>query len=1276
MATFAPPRPNTRQSNPNASRPNPNAAPSNPNTSHSSPNNAGNNPNQHPKNLSKLDTIRLVLTSLDNNLDAFAAEATMNDLANERKKGPFFKRMARNMWHTMMRGDVVTRANAANRAKLKDAGDLRHLQGKEDAQWREDVVRRYSSDYAEHVIHHEAGETFKKFDKSEAEQDKGIKLMRDQALDAVCAYARGDIATIDDLKMTVEQLEEGWRADAETTKHIGEGIFMAHNIIAMGEQTKAALDARQGLSDIEREQLLAEAREDAEFITGEAKVGSRAEVDPTGAERLAEKMRNAKILGEGGEEGMSRIGSILGNETVISMMTSVGFFALQRGIASAASKLVPGLGAAIIVGIRERRTSMDERDLLARRVGQGETADTTIKSQAEIDATMYESRPVGELLAELAALYDANGDLNIADRDAVDKAIELQAEIRARIELSDRNKSDLINYADISSEAMEGRRFDLDLAMAKLETDLRKAFADPTESAAMGVTNVSYDALLQKATSEMSGLIKGEMKERDRLFNKLLRSRILKRAAIAVLAGAGMSALLEHGAEWVRDFFNGKKSDVEMVRTGNESPLGDPSDVPDVISGQPSEVPPFITGGPSEVPPFVTGEPSEVPPFFTGAPSEVPPFFTGSPSEVPPFIDPEVFKGGDTVVLGDKTKVVLPEGYKIEVHGDVAKMTTPQGEVFATKLEKNGTFSKEGLEALKSKGFNIVQRQDVVEGEPKVHNEKVGAREFVDRHKAEMVKIKHERWLINQEGGADQKVYNLNELGLDNKQLSNGDIRVSVQGMTAEGSFYGDDKVNWKEAAKAGQLKLYLSASPGTQSRAFEIPIDADGEIVIDKDSPAGRLFDKNGKFIGGFQQVSVKGDMTPDGRVKIATLATVVGTKHPEINDIVETPTKETAHTYVVVPPVENVNYATATEEDIFIPYITAMGRRRMGESIPAPVAPPNAQPANGPNTPNSGPNAGPTGGPSNPNSPNSGPQYPPRNAPNNGPNSSPNNGPNAAPNNANTNSANQNTSNGGPNAAPNAATNPGANPNTANPNTANAQPGNQQNTTNTSLNSGRNNGNEWKKYARTSTGASNQSSSSATGNTTGSTSNASSGNPNNTANTGQNPNTNASQSSNPNSGPRNPNNGPNVDPNSRHSFNFTAEEKAVFDKITRDRLGNEMPDVFKALKIDPNNVSSMGMRLIIISLKQIMNKTQRMPNEPYVEWRMRMVQTAHAYSERALANIGTVSGGLRSFVREAFENLRDATTPVSASTQGAGATANATTGATASAGAGTTTP
>lgn len=1089
MPTMAPPRPHAPP-NPNQAGPgNPNAGPQNPNAQPNQaggPNQAPPNPNQQPNpNQDKLETISFVLTNLDNNVDAYAREAAHEELATEAKKGPIWKKVVTGMWRTVMREHRLVKKTAEKREEILQSGNLRHHQGESDMQWREDKMRQYTSEYAEELTNTDAGETFNKFDKSEAEKDPGLKKIREESLDAVCDYARGDIASLDDLKQVVRRLREDWQNDEEAKKHLGSSKFTVDNIIAMGIQTKAALDARQGLDAVDKERLLREAREEAVLITGEAKVGSDVEIEATRSERLAKKLRNIPFINEG---RLAKIGAVLGNEVVLSAMVSLGVGLMQRGASLA---LAPGVAAGVIAGLRERRALRDERMLMDRRLDRGEAPDLDNKRQAEIDATRYESRPAGELIAEIGDLYDQNGDLKLRNRTDLDSAIKLQAEILARIKLTNQGNR-LISYADNS------QRFDLGLAVSKLKADLGKLFTNPVSVTMLGIQqDETYDDLVTTQRDINIGLRKIEITEQDRLFNKLANREGLKRGAITfgsvVLFGSVVREAAEHVAAQVAERFANWRA-PRMEFASSESPFGNeiPDPTPDHIGGTAPEMPhigaeaPDISehiGGEATEVPHIGGKAPEIPngPIGGGSSSEAPsplgtktpetPHIGGKAPENPHgHIGGQEFAEGKTMKLGENTKMVLPEGFHVEQNGSQLKLTTPNGTVIEGLLDKNGKLDQSTLELMKSYNLNVIPHEDIVKGEPKVTHETVNGREFRENHKDEMVKIHRKEWMTNQH----EKVSDLNEFGADNEKLENGKIRISIRGMTADGSFNGKSGVNWHEAAKDGHLMAYLSASRGTQSHALEIPIGEKGYVDIDEDSPAGALFNKNGRFIGGYQEIAVKGGVNADGETNIAVLATVVGTKHPEINDVIVTPTTEKAYTYTVLPPSETAANVAEADDGRLIPFIPVAYRRNLGAAIVTPAAAatgtagpgnpsgPNSGPAN-PNTGNAQPNAnqqtggGGTGGQTNPNSaPNggqSGPNAQPGNQntagnqpggtatnPNNQ-NSAPNNGP-TNPNQGSTQQNKANKSGGKKNTNPN--TSGGANPNTS---SKKKQPGSQAN-------------------------------------------------------------------------------------------------------------------------------------------------------------------------------------------------------------------------------------
>lgn len=883
------------------------------------------------------EPLRIVMTSLDKNIDNFAREAAHEKLSKKQEGDGLVKRMAKSIWSNITREYQVVKATQDARQEIIENKNLRHHHGESDLSWRDATVRRWGSDYAEHLIHEDAGESFARLNAEKAATDPNVERIRTDSLDALREYALGEIADEASLELTIEQLQQEWKEAGISQEYIGEGLMLAHNFIPLGNQLRAALDAREGLSRLAQEALLDQMLAGAEIVTGEAKVGSRVEIESTLSERLAEKMKDVPFLNEG---RLAAVTAAVSNETVVAAMISAAAFGMKGALGRAGAMVLPGLGAGVVAFIRERRALRDERALTARRLDAGQEIDADEKAQAELGETMYATRSAGELLDELGGLYNEAGELNITDKNGLKEAMLLQAEIQARIQIEDREGKRLINFADISPEEMEARRFDIDLAMAKLEVDLRRLYEDP---AAQGMLDIEkgYDEASDDERSMLVGMLKGEMTKQDRLFKKIVGWRGFKKAVAATFIGAAIGVALHEiavGGRNVREvlsyiFKKGAPASPDMELVGETTTLG----TPDQVGGEtPGSV--GTEGTPDQVgatPDQVGGVPEQVggrgTPDAVGVEGNTPNSVGASP-ETPGYV------GNPEGVLSDTSKISqLPEGYTIERDGSVAVLTGPEGGTLRLDLNKDGSLSESAKSTLNEAGFNLMDRPDVVAGEPQVSTVEVTPSQFVENHRSDMVEIAEVRWMHNMTEGS-----NLNELGLHNELQSNGNIVISVAGMTSGGSFDEAGALDLQEAQREGKLSIFLSASPGTRAHAIELPVRADGTVVVEPGSPAAALFNEEGKFIGGYQQAAIKDELA-DGRVRIASLATVVGENRPDtFTDTVETPTVETAHTYVIS---EMAQTAVASPEvspqfDTYAPVIPLVGRRRLGEAI-APQAP-----------------------------------------------------------------------------------------------------------------------------------------------------------------------------------------------------------------------------------------------------------------------------------------------------------------------------------------------
>jgi hypothetical protein len=923
------------------------------------------------------DPLRIVLTSLDQNVDAFAREAAHEKL-NEKIEGPWWKRIAKSAWRNITREVQLVNATQEAREEIIQNENLLHHRGKSDEKWREATVDRWGSEYGEQLVHD--GETFHKLNTPEAQKDPKAERIRGDIQDVMREVAQGKVSDDSSLDMMLERKFEDWNRENISQEYIGEGKLLATNIARKSRELEAMINSAEGLSAVDKEALIEAHLSKLEIVAGEARVGSRTEIDSTFSERIGEKLRKIPFISE---ERVAKVVAALGDENTVAAMVSGTIYAAQRGASLLGQVVAPGIGAGIVAGIRERNALMDERDLEARRSDAGvedpELPDesemgkmrkalrkiglgkTEAEYRTELKATEYESRPAGELLDKLGGLYNEKGELNIMDRGALDEAIKLHGQVRARIQIGDRTDARLINFADVSPEEMESRRFDLDLAMAKLETDMRKMFENPVAQAMLDIKpDEKFDDLHAQQREAAEGLLMGEMTAKDRLFRKLVAKRVFKRVVAATFMGAAIGGAVKFGAEAakeayhsIRETFSGLFSS-EAGATGTGTPdialasfetegtppdhVGTPDHVgspatPDHV-GTADNSPDHVgtTGGPDHV--GTQEAPDHVGTSEGATPDHV---GTGSPDHVG---TPEQADAGATPI-SETSKVNLPEGYKtdIDTQDGTITITGPDGKEYPNlALNEDGSLSGEALDALKANGFTVSDQYEVVQGEPNISESNVTPSEFVENHRADMKVIHHTGWKDN-----NTSKFDLNELEVQNRMDSNGNIIIDIKGMTAGGSFHGASGVNWEQAAKEGHLKVYMSASQGTQANAFEISVNPDGTAVVEKGTPAAALFNDQGKFIGGYQEIALNGGQAADGGENIATLATVVGERAPTITDTIETPTLLSAHTYTIQPPIEPA--AFETPPDNVIPFAPTSGRttrRNIGvPETPAPDAP-----------------------------------------------------------------------------------------------------------------------------------------------------------------------------------------------------------------------------------------------------------------------------------------------------------------------------------------------
>jgi septum formation inhibitor MinC len=141
--------------------------------------------------------------------------------------------------------------------------------------------------------------------------------------------------------------------------------------------------------------------------------------------------------------------------------------------------------------------------------------------------------------------------------------------------------------------------------------------------------------------------------------------------------------------------------------------------------------------------------------------------------------------------------------------------------------------------------------------------------------------------------------FDLNELQLkwggDNGLDNNGNITLHIKDMTAGGSFHNDVSMDVPKLTEGGVMKVIFSLTNETQGHVFEIPINADGSIIIDPESEVGRLFfdvKDNGQvfFKGRFAEIVKTLSQNQSGPEKVSVISTLVGAGNNDIAEVIKT--------------------------------------------------------------------------------------------------------------------------------------------------------------------------------------------------------------------------------------------------------------------------------------------------------------------------------------------------------------------------------------------------
>lgn len=584
--------------------------------------------------------------------------------------------------------------------------------------------------------------------------------------------------------------------------------------------------AKQIKANIAHGEKLEDMDLDFDVVIGKAKAGVRTEANYNRIDRIVEKISSTKI------------GSLVNEATVAGAVGAAYCLgsAISQRLAGSKLAAIGTLGAATalsggIAAAKEGKRLEDERRQHSRELAQGKEFDKdTAKRRVEMEKFRYDTESANELKEKLEnCLYEKDGSLKELTQADLEASLGNLANIEARIKVSDQKKVDLISFSDIKK--VEQERWALDVTRAKAKVDLKNILEKRKD------LNLPDDEKLPESLAKLTSVKSqmlledgGGVEELDRAFKKMKTKKMVNRALITVGVGLTFGSLLQE----FKSFFDADQQGL-IERLFDKKSEGKSATALEGIRR-------WLVGGDG---PKLNGP-----------------------------IHEELINGGH---------FNLPEGTNFVANPDGSYNLMKGQEVLANNLtfNNNGSLTEEANAILAHN--KIIANEDLVNTTVEKTTEGTTPEDIINNKKDLFHKVGRELWFDN-----NTKKSDLNELktwwgGDGNKGFDDkGNYVFSVKHMTSGGSFHGNQSIDAKGLTGVGALKMIFSLSKETQNMVCEVPVDTDGNIVIDKDSEIGKLLftTENGKakFLGKFAEVVEAVGKNEDGSEKVRMLATHVG--------------------------------------------------------------------------------------------------------------------------------------------------------------------------------------------------------------------------------------------------------------------------------------------------------------------------------------------------------------------------------------------------------------
>lgn len=627
-------------------------------------------------------------------------------------------------------------------------------------------------------------------------------------------------------------------------------VRFADNLLEVAKELKEKFKHDITMEELDKE---------VEIVYGEARLGVRTEAQYNNFDKVTEHIRN------------SLVGRFVDETTIASAVAIAGSVIGRISQSAARSKVLAwgtfGMSALLGSGfsaMRESHKVEDERRQHSRMMAKGgKSIKIGSERREEMEKVRYETVHAGDIADQILENIK-----NIDSPDAFNNAMCLLLQAESRIQISDNHDLDLLSYTD--SKSVEQERLKLDISRAQAKIVLRDAYEsgilDTSASSVPMSGSRNFDEFFGSALESRNGaFMTGEsgIEQKNKMFSLMKRRRVaaaaLKGLASGLIIGAGVQEIVAIASDDQQGLL---ERGVESL-AGNEASDNEPNAT--VLEALRE---------------YVAGRAID-------------------DSLVEQHID----------VLPGKELIEFPDGITLEpIPGEtpsVYRFSIDGEELpYPVKFE-SGQLDQASVDMLREHGVlvrtgtTMLPEVDLVKSGI---SENLSSEQYVENNPDVFKRIHRDGWYDNDTVRVDKNELKLGWGGYHKSGIdADGNFVYSIAGMKTGGSHHGELSVDIKNALTQGKLKLLLSLSRDTQFNPVEVPIDANGNAIIDPNSEIAKTFfktvdTKDGpqlKFIGKFAEVGHSQGMGTDGVEHFRIMATDEGKGLSTVKNLVGTRTK-----------------------------------------------------------------------------------------------------------------------------------------------------------------------------------------------------------------------------------------------------------------------------------------------------------------------------------------------------------------------------------------------